>query len=312
MSDSSSCEQPLVVGWSSSLSELAFAFFYDCFILLRTLFDVFKIIICLIYHVIVFFYTLVSVFVHNCVYFISWVSVYFIRGILGLEDKSTSAFCWLLAIAFVYFYCEHQHHIIFTSLPRGLRFHVQQQNTFLRRLQRWSVFRYTSLRQPVAQQELSTAVVRENQRNAEAEIEPMNRQLEAQNVLNENEENFLVEADHRRVLHDNRHNVALENGADSQRALIENRQNVERECHNTQTSLENQRNFTQERHRYFLRQRRSLPALVNPEVQDRWQPELSDRGRSQLRNYQNGSQHLGLQPWQVFPNREEGSITNQS
>ncbi|RUS81476.1 hypothetical protein EGW08_010774 [Elysia chlorotica] len=177
---------------------------------------------------------------------------------------------------------------------KGLRFHVQQQNTctFLRRLYGMSVFRHSSARQRVAQtlhEHSSAMVTRENQRNTEAEEEPINRQLEAQNVLNENEENFLVEADHRRILHDNRHNVALENGADSHRAQIENRQNVERECHNTQTSLENHRNCTQERHRYFLRQRRSMPGLNNInslQGHDGWQMRLSDL---QMRHSQGAS-----------------------
>ncbi|GFS23200.1 hypothetical protein ElyMa_001634100 [Elysia marginata] len=235
--------------------------------------------------------------------------MYFIRGILGLEDKSTSAFCWLLAIAFVYFYYEHQHHLLFTSLPRGLRFHIQPQNNFLRRLHSLSVFRHTiSSRQRLTHNEHSSAVLRENQRNAEAEIEPINRQLEAQNVLNENEENFLVEADHRRVLHDNRHNVALENGADSQRAQIENRQNVERECHNTQTRLENHRNCTQERHHYFLRQRRSLPVLYTEQGQSQTQPFLPDVERLRLVNGHSGAHVLEtdrLPQVQDMLNREE-------
>ena len=306
MSDPYNC-QPFLVGWSSPLSDLTLAFFYDCYILLRTLFDILKIMICVINHTLFILYTLISVLICNSIYYSSWVSVFFIRGILGLEDKSTSAFCWLLAIVFVYFYYEHQHHMLFISLPRGLRFQAQQQNNLLRRLYGMLVFRPSSTRQRVTQYEQSSAMVRENQRNAEAEIEPINRQLEAQNVLNENEENFLVEADHRRVLHDNRHNVALENGADSQRAQIENRRNVERECHNTQTRLENHRNCTQERHRYFLRQRRSMPGLNNSHGQDG----LSD---SQNRLPLSGShlvETVDVRQLQGVHRREEDLLLNQ-
>ncbi|KAK3763162.1 hypothetical protein RRG08_035844 [Elysia crispata] len=193
----------------------------------------------------------------------------------------------------------------------GLRFQAQQQNNLLRRLYGMLVFRPSSTRQRVTQYEQSSAMVRENQRNAEAEIEPINRQLEAQNVLNENEENFLVEADHRRVLHDNRHNVALENGADSQRAQIENRRNVERECHNTQTRLENHRNCTQERHRYFLRQRRSMPGLNNSHGQDGLQSSLSD---SQNRLPLSGShlvETVDVRQLQGVHRREEDLLLNQ-
>ncbi|GFO19997.1 hypothetical protein PoB_004650200 [Plakobranchus ocellatus] len=258
------CKHPFPVDWGSSPSDLTLALLYDFYILVSTFFDVLKIIICYVNHVLVFFFSLIGTIISHAVYYITWISVFFMRGILGLEDKSTSAFCWLLAIFFFICYCDHQHLNVFTSLPRGIV--LQQQPGLLHRLHNLSFFRQTNSRQMALHHEQRTVGARMNLPNR-----PINQQLEAENVLNENEANFLVEADHRRVLYDNRHNVALENGAAIQQAQIENRQNVERECHNVQTSLDNQRNCTQERHRYFLRQRRSLSSQNNAQnLHFRW------------------------------------------
>lgn len=179
----------------------------------------------------------------NTLYWASWVLFHFTCGILGLEDKSTSAFSWLFVGLMFVVYCERSYQDWFFKITRFLSVHNQR---YFRRLRNNHHFMcYQNVNE----------VVLENEINEHREIEPLTRQLEAENRENENEENNLVEADIHRIENDNRRNIARENGADNQRATLENRQNVERERHNTRTSLENRRNCSQEQQRYFLRQR---------------------------------------------------------
>ena len=66
---------------------------------------------------------------------------------------------------------------------------------------------------------------------------------------------MIVEADRNRIEFQNRTNIQREYGTDMLRVRQENQRNQEREVQNTISILENQRNQTQEQHRYFLRQR---------------------------------------------------------
>ena len=169
------------------------------------------------------------------------IAVLFARGILGLEDHATNTFCWLLAILFLLLCYKNLFPAPYRKLT-GLFCHCWRK--FSRKPREYD------------NQQLFTQAVLDNQRNEHFERnEPINRQLEAENRENENEENSIAEAVRARINLDNELNVQRERGSDMARARQENRQNVERQVQHTQIVLENRRNQTQERHRYFLRER---------------------------------------------------------
>ncbi|KAH9524488.1 hypothetical protein Btru_054708 [Bulinus truncatus] len=178
----------------------------------------------------------------NTLYWAAWISFHFTCGILGLEDKSTSAFSWFILVVILAVYCERSNQEWAFKIARTVSVYYQRLH---RRL----------INNDFRNVQTASQVVIENQRNEHREIEPINRLLEAENQENENEENNLVEADRHRIDNDNRRNIERENGVDDQRANLENHENVERELHNTRTSLDNHRNCNQEQQRYFLRQR---------------------------------------------------------
>lgn len=216
----------------------------DCFVLIEAVADIFKVMACFLAQVILAVANMITfgfgkLFV-NTLYWILWIIFHFTCGILGLEDKSTSAFSWLFLVLVVFLYCDRTHNELFVKVLRVVSAYTPRRHGRMGFFNRNIHY---------------NEIVLENQRNEHREIEPINRQREIENRENENEENDLVEADRHRIDNDNRRNIARENGADNHRASIENRQNVERERHNTRTYLENRRNRTQEQHRYFLRQR---------------------------------------------------------
>lgn len=227
----------------------------DCLLIVEAVVDIIKVMACFLVqvtlavaHAVTFGFGKLFV---NTVYWILWILFHFTCGILGLEDKSTSAFSWLLLVLMLFVYCDRSHHDWFIRFLRMVSLYDGRHQGRL-----WNNEAYNERHQERLWNNAAyNDVILENQRNEHREIEPINRQREMENQENENEENDLVEAARQRVDIDNQRNMARENGVDNHRATIENRQNVERERQNTRTSLENWRNRTQEQHRYFLRQR---------------------------------------------------------
>ena len=187
------------------------------------------------------------------IYWTVWLLFHFVCGILGLEDRSTSALSWLLVFILVMVVyeqrCRHLCTVLSSPIQRLIRSVIgQRQHDRIFGRQERPVY---------------TQAIIENQRNEIREFEPFNRRLEEENRENENEENSIVEADRNRIDFENRSNVQREYGSDLLRVRRENRQNLEREVQNTRSILENRRNQTQEQHRYFLRQRNRAQELNN-------------------------------------------------
>ena len=193
-----------------------------------------------IYNVFCIIATLLSKVLYLIVCFLK----YFLYGILGLEDKSICAFSYLIVVI-----------ILFASQNDHCRLLLDRISLFVQQtVKRFS----TSASERRELQAASLQAILENQRNEHREIEPINRQLEEQNIANENEENLIVEADRNRIEFQNRSNIQREYGTDLLRNMQENERNQEREVQNTISILENQRNQTQEQHRYYLRQRERI------------------------------------------------------
>ncbi|KAK0065694.1 hypothetical protein Bpfe_005127 [Biomphalaria pfeifferi] len=240
-------ESYFYVTLNSSTSNLFVTILSDCLQLIQAVINIIKIMIYFTFQVVLSIFNALAfgfgkIFL-NTLYWAAWIAFHFTCGILGLEDKSTSAFSWLLLMFILALYCERNNQELFSKIFRIV---VVYHHRLFNRVTNQIIMRNTL---NISQDLL------DNQRNEHREIEPINRLLEAENQVNENEENSLVEADRHRIDNDNRRNIERENGVDDHRANLENHQNVQREIHNTRISLDNHRNSNQEQQRYFLRQR---------------------------------------------------------